>query len=100
MNAFNAVNLSAACVLTSTDYAKEIGIPEDRWVYVLGGAGTHERDHCKIPQWHLFMRQILTPAVWERSHFHQSPAIGKALDAALNVSGLTKDEVDCFDFYS
>lgn len=102
MNAFNAVNLSAACVLTSTDYAKEIGIPEDRWVYVLGGAGTHERDYCKIPQYHLFMMHIhiLILAVWERPHFHQSPAISKALDAALNVSGLTKDEVDCFDFYS
>ncbi|KND95327.1 hypothetical protein TOPH_00007 [Tolypocladium ophioglossoides CBS 100239] len=83
MNAFNAVNLSAACVLTSTDYARKIGIPQDRWVYVLGGAGTHERDYF-----------------WERPHFHQSPAICKALDAALDVSGLAKDQVDCFDFYS
>ncbi|POR34814.1 Uncharacterized protein TPAR_05013 [Tolypocladium paradoxum] len=83
MNAFNAVNLSAACVLTSTDYAKEIGIPQDRWVYVLGGAGTHEKNYF-----------------WERPQFHQSLAICNALDAALDVSGLTKDQVDCFDFYS
>ena len=49
MNAFNSVNLSAACILTSTEYAREIGIPEDKWVYVLGGAGTHEKDYCESP---------------------------------------------------
>lgn len=47
MNAFNGVNLSAACILTSTENAQKLGIPEDKWVYVLGGAGTHEKDDCK-----------------------------------------------------
>jgi hypothetical protein len=46
MNAFNNVNLAATCILTSTEYAKELGIPEDRWVYPLGGAGTDDADHC------------------------------------------------------
>lgn len=46
MNAFNVVNLSAACILTSTEYAQELGIPQDKWVYVLGGAGTHEQEDC------------------------------------------------------
>ena len=48
MNAFNAVNLAAACIVTSTEYAEKLGIPRDRWVYVLGGAGTHEKDYCEI----------------------------------------------------
>lgn len=46
MNAFNMVNLAAACVLTSTEYARELGIPEDRWIYALGGAGTRDCDDC------------------------------------------------------
>jgi len=48
MNAFNTVNLAAACLLTSTDYARELGIPEDRWIYPLGGAGTQDANNCKL----------------------------------------------------
>lgn len=47
MNAFNNVNLAAACILTSTEYAKQLGIPEARWVYPLGGAGTKDSSDCK-----------------------------------------------------
>lgn len=47
MNAFNTVNLAAACVLTSVQHAECLGIPRDKWIYVLGGAGTSEQDHCK-----------------------------------------------------
>ncbi len=46
MNAFNMVNLAAACILTSTDYAKELGIPEEKWIYPLSGAGYRDSDHC------------------------------------------------------
>lgn len=46
MNAFNMVNLAAACLLTSTEYAQRLGIPESRWIYPLGGAGTQESDNC------------------------------------------------------
>jgi hypothetical protein len=47
MNAFNTVNLAGTCLLTSTEYAKELGIPKDRWIYPLGGAGTDDSDYCK-----------------------------------------------------
>ena len=46
MNAFNNVNLAAACILTSTEYATELGIPEDKWIYPLGGAGTRDSSDC------------------------------------------------------
>lgn len=46
MNAFNTVNMAAACILTSTERAKELGIPEDRWIYLLGAAGTCESSEC------------------------------------------------------
>ena len=47
MNAFNNVNLAASCILTSVAYAKQLGIPESKWIYPLGGAGTQDSDDCK-----------------------------------------------------
>ena len=45
MNALNNVNQAAACLLTSTTRARELGIPESRWIYLLGGAGTQDADN-------------------------------------------------------
>ncbi|CZT11141.1 uncharacterized protein RCO7_05574 [Rhynchosporium graminicola] len=83
MNAFNNVNLSGSCILTSIEYAKELGISESRWVYPLGGAGSSDATNF-----------------WQRPNFHSSPAISKSLDEGLRVSGVSKDEIDIFDFYS
>lgn len=47
MNAFNTINLAGAVILTSTEYARDLGIPADRWIYALGGAGTKDSDDCK-----------------------------------------------------
>lgn len=47
MNAFNNINLAGACILTSTDYARDLGIPADRWIYPLGGAGTSDSGNCR-----------------------------------------------------
>ncbi|KAG4415106.1 hypothetical protein IFR04_011743 [Cadophora malorum] len=83
MNAFNNINLAGSCVLTSTEYAREIGIPESKWIYPLGGAGASDDTDF-----------------WQRPNFHSSPAISKSLDEGIRVSGVTKDEIDIFDFYS
>ena len=50
MNAFNTVNLAGACILTSTEHAQKLGIPKDKWVHVLGGAGTSDSNQCKYQQ--------------------------------------------------
>lgn len=47
MNAFNTVNLAAACILTSVEQAEKLGIPREKWTYVLGGAGTRESSNCE-----------------------------------------------------
>lgn len=47
MNAFNNINLAAACILTSVEYARELGVPQDRWIYPLGGAGTRDSYDCE-----------------------------------------------------
>jgi len=83
MNAFNMVNLAAACILTSTEYAVKIGIPQERWIYVLGGAGTQD-----------------SAAFWQRPNFDSSPSIKRSINAALRVSGLLKNQIDLFDLYS
>lgn len=48
MNAFNTVNLAAAVLLTSVETAKKLGVPEEKWVYPLGGAGKKEKERCKF----------------------------------------------------
>ncbi|KAL2042489.1 hypothetical protein N7G274_004982 [Stereocaulon virgatum] len=49
MNAFNNINLAGSCILTSTEYAKELGVPERKWIYPLGGAGTQDSGNCRCP---------------------------------------------------
>ncbi|KAM0354991.1 hypothetical protein ACHAPU_000835 [Fusarium lateritium] len=44
-------------------------------------------------------RMICTP-FWERPNYFSSPAIEYSLDKALELAGMTKDEIDYFDFYS
>jgi hypothetical protein len=39
--------LAGTCLLTSTEYAKEIGIPESKWIYPLGGAGASDSSNCE-----------------------------------------------------
>ena len=46
MNAFNNVNLAAACILTSVGFARELGVPEEKWIYPLGGACASDSDEC------------------------------------------------------
>lgn len=39
-------------------------------------------------------------SVWERPEYWWSPAISLSIDAALEASGLDKEDIDLFDFYS
>jgi hypothetical protein len=100
MNAFNTVNLAAACILTSTDFARKLGIPESRWIYALGGAGTRDSYECESGFSRLDCLSDIRQKVWDRPNFYSSPSITRSLDAALVVSGLRKEQVDLFDFYS
>jgi acetyl-CoA acetyltransferase len=83
MCAFNKVNIAGACIVTSSDYAKELGIDESKWVYVRGGAGIAESEEFYL-----------------RPSFHGSDAIKQSIDAALEHSEVTRDQIDLYDFYS
>lgn len=83
MNAFNTVNLAAACILTSTSFARMLGVPESKWVYPLSGAGTSD-----------------SAFFWNRPNFYTSPSISHSLDVALSLAQLSTSDIDLFDFYS
>lgn len=77
------VDLSAAVLMTSRGFARELGIPEDRWVYPMGGAALSN--------------------VWNvsrRLRLHDSPALALASRLALSQAGLNIDNIDFFDLYS
>ena len=103
MNAFNNVNLAASCILTSTEYARHLGIHESKWIFPLGGAGTQDSDNCRYSLQFMNVEGMAYESghiVWERPSFHSSPAISRSLDACLEISGLAEKEVDLYDFYS
>lgn len=83
MCAFNKVNIAGACLVTSSSYAEQLGIPQSKWIYVRGGAGTAESEEFYL-----------------RTAYDNSPAITQSIDAALKVAGLRGGEMDLFDFYS
>jgi acetyl-CoA C-acetyltransferase len=83
MNAIMEVDQAAAVIMTGSDTARELGIPEDRWVYVHGCGDAVEK-------WF----------VSERVDYHSSPAIRAATQCALGMAGIGVDEVGMFDIYS
>jgi len=82
MVARDQANQGAAVLMTSVRRARELGVPEDRWVYLYGGADVRER------------------TVIERVDLSRSPASVGACRMGLDVAGLGIDEIDAFDLYS
>jgi acetyl-CoA C-acetyltransferase len=83
MNAIMEVDQAAAVIMTGSETARELGIPEDRWVYLWGCGDANDK-------WF----------VSDRIDLHSSPAIRIATGRALGMAGLTADEIDFFDLYS
>lgn len=83
MNAIIAVDQAAALLLTDTETARALGVPEEKWVYVVG---------CGDATDHWF--------VSDRVNFWSSPAIRAAGAQALAQARLGIDEIDVFDLYS
>jgi len=84
LNAFLDTDQASAVVLMSRDKARELGIPEHKWVYWRGGAQQNEA------QWFASTRP----------DFAKCPAVKACHEAALERSGLSLDEIEAFDFYS
>lgn len=78
----DAVNQSAAIVLTTAGKARELGVAENKWVYLHGHADVKDTLPSKRP---------------DLSH---SDAIRLALEAALAASDLKSGEITHHDLYS
>ena len=83
MNANAFIDQSAALLMTSVGQARELGIPESRWVYLHGCAEGH--DHWYVSQ---------------RPEIHRSPAIRAVAARAFAMAGKTLAEIDVMDLYS
>jgi len=83
MNAVIQVDMAAAVVMTNAKTARELGIPESKWVYLHGCAEATDI-------WH----------VSERVNYHSSPAIRTMGQKAFAMAGKTAAEMDFIDLYS
>jgi acetyl-CoA acetyltransferase len=77
------VDQAAAVMVTSTDLARRMGIPEDRWVYPWAGAGA-----------------VDSTEVMERPSYGESEPLRRSILDALAVAGLRPHEVDALELYS
>ncbi len=83
MNSIIRVDQGAAVVMMSVGKARELGIPEDRWVYLHGCGDANDL-------WY----------VSERVNYHSSPAIRTMGQKAFGMAGFGADEIDFIDLYS
>lgn len=83
LNAIMQVDQGAGVLIASVKKARELGVPEDRWVYLHGCADAHDI-------WH----------VLERQDFHSSPAMRWTGQRALEMAGIGLADVAMFDLYS
>jgi len=84
LNAVMAVDQAAAVLVTSAAEARRLGVPEDRWVWFLGGGAASENP------WN----------VTERPRFDASPAMAFATEQAMARAGVVASDLDFFDLYS
>jgi acetyl-CoA C-acetyltransferase len=83
LNAIMEVDQSAAVILASADKARELGVPEEKWVYLHGCADAAD--------------------LWfplDRQDFHSSPAMRLTGKLALEMAGIGLGQVGFIDLYS
>jgi acetyl-CoA C-acetyltransferase len=83
LNAVIEVDQAAAVIMTSVAKARELGIPESKWVYLHGCADASEI-------WN----------VTERVNYHTSPAIRMIGKKAFAMAGLDVGDLSYIDLYS
>ncbi|MGV1086878.1 MAG: acetyl-CoA acetyltransferase [Mycobacterium sp.] len=76
------VNQGAAAVLMSTEAARRLGVPEDKWVYLRGHA------------------DLVDQPLLDRADLSYNSASILAVQEALRVAGKGIDEITTFDLYS
>lgn len=78
----DAVDLGAAVIMTSAGKARELGIAQEKWVWLAGAAEASE------------------PPLSERVVIHRSAALDFAIPAVLDQAGLSPTDLGPVDIYS
>jgi acetyl-CoA C-acetyltransferase len=78
----DAVDLGGAIILTSAGKARDLGVPQDKWVWLAGAAEAAE------------------PPLAERGVIHRSAALDFAIPAALGQAGIAASDLGPVDIYS
>lgn len=77
------VNQGAALLVTDSVTARSLGIPEDRWVHPLGGAGADEPSDPRA-----------------RVAYHHVPALDVTVRDVQDITGIGAEEHDVVELYS
>jgi len=83
MNSIMRVNQSCAMIMMSAKKARELGIPESKWIFMYSGS-------CLNDIWN----------VSERTNYHSSPAIKGCTEGVFELANISIDELDFIDLYS
>ncbi len=83
MNSNNAVDMSAALLICSVERARSLGVAPDQWVFPVSGTDCHE---------HQFISH--------RDTFSRTPAVEKGGALALELAGISIEDVAHIDLYS
>lgn len=83
LNSIIQVDQSAGVLIASVKKARELGVPEDRWVFLHGCADASDL-------WYPLDRQ----------NYHSSPAMRLTGKRALEMAGISIDDVKFIDLYS
>ena len=83
LNAIIQVDQSAGVLIASAKKARELGVPEDRWVFLHGCADASDL-------WYPL----------ERQNYHSSPAMRLTGKRALEMADISIDDVKFIDLYS
>ena len=83
MNSIMRVNQSSAMIVMSAKKARELGIPESKWIFMYSGS-------CLNDIWN----------VTDRQDYHSSPAIKSCTESVFNLADISLDDVNFIDLYS
>lgn len=83
MNSNNDVDMAAALLICSAEWADEHGVPRDRWVFPHSGTDCHEHQY-----------------VSNRWSLAETPAVRRGGELALELAGIGIDDVSVVDLYS
>jgi acetyl-CoA C-acetyltransferase len=83
LNAIMEVDQSAGVLIASVKKARELGVPEDRWIYLHGCADAAD---------------LWRPL--DRQNYYSSPAMRLTGARAMDMAGVGLDQIDIIDLYS